>query len=153
MDGRLTIKALADALGVSKTAIRNYMNDEFRAKHTAKDDKGVITIDPEGCKLISENLGREPGTTGKQSAETEFVTIPRSVLTMMEKQIEHLEEELAKERQHSRDQADQLAALAIRAQDLHAGTIKKQLSPAEEESSIHVQTETEAPRRKWWPFR
>lgn len=140
MDGRMTIKELADALGVSKTAIRNYMDADFRAKHTAKDDKGVITIDPEGCKLISENLGREPGTAGKQSAETELVTIPRSVLTMMENQIEHLQAELSIERQHSRELSDRLATLADQEQHLHASTMK-QLPPADADAA--------APKKKW----
>lgn len=140
MDSKMTIKALADALGVSKTAIRNYMDADFRAKYTTKDDKGVITIDPEGCKLISENLGREPGMNEKQSAETEFVTIPRSVLAMMENQIEHLQSELSIERQHSRELSDKLAKLADQEQHLHASTMK-QLPSAEDEAA--------APKKKW----
>lgn len=47
-----TIKQIADEIGVSKTAIRNYMDDDFRAKYTAKDDKGVITITPMGANYF-----------------------------------------------------------------------------------------------------
>lgn len=135
-----TIKQLADALGVSKTAIRNYMDDDFRAKYTAKDDKGVITITPEGCKLLSENIGKQTENTAKDSPETELVTIPRSVLTMMEHQIEHLQAELSIERQHSRELSDRLATLADQEQHLHANTMK-QLPPAEGEAA--------APKKKW----
>ena len=82
-----TIKQLADELGVSKTAIRNYMDDDFRAKYTTKDRKGVITIFPDGCKVLSENIGNQNENTAKQFAETELITIPRSVLTMLEEQL------------------------------------------------------------------
>ena len=123
MDGRMTIKALADALGVSKTAIRNYMDDDFRAKYTAKDDKGVITISHDGCKVLSENIGKQVENPGKNDLETEMLTIPRSVFTMMERQIEQLQAELAKEREHSREQSDKFAQLADQAQRLHSGTL------------------------------
>ena len=89
-----TIKEVADALGVSKTAIRNYMDAEFRAKHTEKNDKGVITITPEGCKLLSENIGKQPENTGKQFSETALITIPRSVMTLLEEQIREKDEQL-----------------------------------------------------------
>ena len=74
-----TIKQLADEIGVSKTAVRNYMDDDFRAKYTAKDDKGVITITPEGCKVLSENIGKQTDNTAKQFPETELLTIPRFI--------------------------------------------------------------------------
>lgn len=135
-----TIKQLADALGVSKTAIRNYMDDDFRAKYTAKDDKGVITITTDGCKLLSENIGKQAENTGKNAPETELLTIPRSVLNMMENQIEHLQAELSIERQHSRELSDRLATLADQEQHLHASTMK-QLPSAEGEPA--------APKKRW----
>ena len=82
-----TIKQIADEIGVSKTAIRNYMDDDFRAKYTAKDDKGVITITPDGCKLLSENIGKQSENPGKNNPETELLTIPRSVWQLMEERI------------------------------------------------------------------
>lgn len=117
MDGRVTIKALADALGVSKTAIRNYMDDEFRAKHTAKDDKGVITIDSEGCKLLSENFGKQTANTEKHSLETEVLAIPRSVWQLMEDQIREKDEQL---RIKDLQIADLTSAVKSQAQSINA---------------------------------
>lgn len=112
-----TIKQLADALGVSKTAIRNYMDDDFRAKYTAKDDKGVITITPEGCKLLSENIGKQTENTAKDGPETELVTIPRSVWQLMEDQIREKDEQL---RIKDQQIADLTAAVRSQAQSINA---------------------------------
>lgn len=70
MDGRMTIKQLADTLGVSKTFVRKHMDDDFRLQHTETTANGVITIDPEGCKLLSETIGNRTETTENQVAET-----------------------------------------------------------------------------------
>lgn len=127
-----TIKQLADALGVSKTAIRNYMDDDFRAKYTAKDDKGVITITPDGCKLLSENIGKQPENTGKNNPETELLTIPRSVWQLMEDQIREKDEQL---RVKDQQIADLTAAVKSQAQSINAdrhnelaGTLQQQLT-------------------------
>ena len=130
-----TIKQLADELGVSKTAIRNYMNADFRAKYTAKDSKGVITIDDEGCKLIAETLAKSVETDHKPFAETENITIPRSVLTMLEEQIKQKDTQLAEK---DKQIADLTAAVKSQAQSINAdrhnelaGTLQQQLPPAE----------------------
>lgn len=54
-----TIKQLADELGVSKTAIRKYMSDDFRLRYTKIGNNGVISIDSAGCRLIASFMGRE----------------------------------------------------------------------------------------------
>ena len=117
MDGKRTIKELADALGVSKTAIRNYMDADFRAKYTAKDDKGVITITPDGCKLLSENIGKQAENSGKNNPETELLTIPRSVWQLMEDQIREKDEQL---RVKDQQIADLTAAVKSQAQSINA---------------------------------
>lgn len=119
-----TIKQLADELHVSKTAIRNYMDDDFRAKYTAKDHKGVITIDAEGCKVLSENIGNQTENTAKQFAETEVVTIPRSVLTMLEEQLREKDAQIKDLTETVKAQAQSINA------DRHnelAGTLQHQL--------------------------
>lgn len=148
MDGRVTIKALADALGVSKTAIRNYMDEDFRAKHTAKDDKGVITIDSEGCKLLSENFGKQTVNTGKATPETEVLAIPRSVWQLMEEQLREKDEQL---RVKDQQIADLTAAVKSQAQSINAdrhntlaGTLQPMLGGGEQPPA-----ETEEPRKKW----
>lgn len=126
-----TIKQLADELGVSKTAVRNYMDADFRAKYTEKDDKGVITITPDGCKVIAENLAKPSETDRKGFVETELVTIPRSVLAAFERQLEEKDRQIA----------DLTAAVKSQAQSINAdrhnalaGTMQQQL---------------EAPKKKW----
>lgn len=117
-----TIKQIADELGVSKTWIRNYMDDDFRAKYTAKDDKGVITITPEGCKALSENIGKPTDNSAKQFSETELLTIPRSVWQLMEDQIREKDEQLkAKDQQI----ADLTAAVNTQAQSINADRHKE----------------------------
>ena len=151
MDGRVTIKALADALGVSKTAIRNYMDEDFREKHTAKDDKGVITIDSDGCKLLSENFGKQTVNTGKTSPETEVLAIPRSVWQLMEDQLREKDEQL---RIKDQQIADLTAAVKSQAQSINAdrhnalaGTLQPMLSGEETPPA-----EPPAPKKKWWPW-
>lgn len=125
-----TIKQIADDLGVSKTAVRNYMDDDFRAKHTEKDCKGVVLVTPEGCKVIAERLGKTENIR-KESPETALVTIPRSVLTMLEEQIRVKDEQLAEK---DAQIADLTAAVKAQAQSINAdrhnelaGTMQKQL--------------------------
>lgn len=139
MDGKRTIKQLADELGVSKTWIRSYMDDDFRAKHTAKDDKGVITISPDGCKLLSENIGKQAENTGKSNPETELLTIPRSVWQLMEDQIREKDEQL---RVKDQQIADLTAAVKSQAQSINAdrhnalaGTLQPMLEASDPEPS------------------
>lgn len=140
-----TIKELADTLGVSKTAIRNYMDGDFRAKYTAKDDKGVITITPEGCKLLSENIGKQAENTAKSIPETELLTIPRSVWQLMEDQIREKDEQL---RVKDQQIANLTAAVNSQAQSINADrhtALADKLQPALAEHS-------EEPKKKTGTF-
>ena len=44
-----TIKQIADELGVSKTAIRNYMTADFRSKYVEISANGLLLISDEGA--------------------------------------------------------------------------------------------------------
>lgn len=166
-----TIKELADALGVSKTAIRKYMTDDFRREHTETNRNGVITIDSDGCNLIAESMGKQweqPKTIENMVPEsdenTANVTIPRSVLTMLEEQLRQKDDQLkVKDEQIAdltatvRAQAESLQA----AQALHAGTMQQQMLsdggsepvPAEAEVAVEVVPETSEPPKKKGLFR
>lgn len=112
-----TIKQLADDLGVSKTAVRNYMDADFRAKYTTKDEKEVITITPEGCEVIAQIFEKKVESTPETSAETAILTIPRSVLTALEEQLRKKDEQIeAKDRQI----ADLTATIKSQAQSINA---------------------------------
>ena len=52
----MTIKQLADSLGVSKTAIRKRFTAEFRKKYVKTTENGTIIISENGCKLIAETM-------------------------------------------------------------------------------------------------
>ncbi len=122
-----TIKQLADELGVSKTAVRNYMDENFRAKYTEKDHKGVITINEDGCKLVADFLERSDKLTentekkfAETSTNTENITIPMAVWNMMEEQLKKKDEQIESLSAALENTTSSLKA----AQALHAGTFK-----------------------------
>lgn len=147
-----TIKQLADDLGVSKTAIRNCMDDDFRAKYTEKNSKGAITISAEGCKVISEKYRKSTENTANKVAETAENQVSSDMVALLQTTIEALREQLAvKDRQ-----IEHLTRLADQAQALHAGTIKQALpesgaadpaAPIEPEPEA---VEPEQPKTGFW---
>lgn len=137
-----TIKQLSDELGVSKTAVRNYMDADFREKHTEKNDKGVITITPDGCKLIAESIAKSVETNRNHFAESENINIPRSVLETLQEQLRQKDLQL-----EAKDEQIKALTESVKAQaqsinaDRHnelAGTIQKSLPDSKS--------------KRWWPF-
>lgn len=137
-----TIKQLADELGVSKTAIRNYMDDAFRENYTEKDNKGVITINADGCKVIAESIGKFAESDTKHFAESsgnsETITIPKSVLDTLQEQLKQKDLQIeAKDRQiEALTESVKAQAQSINA-DRHnelAGTVGKTLIQSPKES-------------------
>lgn len=157
MNNAKTIKQLADALGVSKTAIRKYMTDEFRNKHTETTENGTIKITPDGCKLIAETIGNNRkliAETTENAVSTDVLTIPREVWEALQSQITTQTETIEAQRKQINDYSERLreanAALtqtadALQAaQALHAGTLQKQLESANTEDEP---TETAEPKK------
>lgn len=148
-----TIRQLADELGVSKTAIRNCMDDDFRAKYTEKDSKGVIRINPDGCKVISEYYRKTAEKTENEIPKTGENAVSGDMVALLQTTIETLREQLAvKDRQIA-----ELTRLADQAQALHAGTIKQALPEAanaepavadSEQSAEVASDEKESPKKK-----
>lgn len=144
-----TIKALADELGVSKTAVRKHMTEEFRAKYTAIRTGNLIEINDEGCKLIAETLRKPPETTANKFAETTGNQGLQSEVEFLREQIRLKDEQI---KQQAQSIADLTAALTKTtdslqaAQALHAGTIKKQLTAGDEAA---VDT---SEQKHWWQF-
>ena len=126
-----TIKELADELGVSKTAVRKHMTEDFRAQHTAILPGNIIGIDEDGCKLITESLRKPSATGGNSIPETpenpglrEEVAFLREQLLAKDRQLE------AKDRQIEAQQTqigsltaalEHTTASLQAAQALHAG--------------------------------
>lgn len=129
----MTIRELADLLGVSKTAIRNYLTEEFRAKYTETDRNGVIDISPDGCKVVADSMGRTDKllhTSETEIPETEetseYITIPRSVLSLLESLLQEKDSQIADLTETIKTMSHSVQS----AQALHAGTIQAQLGSA-----------------------
>lgn len=140
-----TIREIADEFGVSKTAIRNHMNEEFRAKYTEKDCKGVLLVSEEGCKLLANLCGKtanyckDSANQFAQTPQTEVCTIPRSVLTMLEGQLAEKDRQIAAQQEQIAQLTSALentTASLQAAQALHAGTMQKQLSDGSEKKTF-----------------
>lgn len=64
-----TIKEVADMIGVSKTAIRKYMDDDFKSAYTKRDgEKSPVIISDEGVSILREKCKGK--TTANQEVET-----------------------------------------------------------------------------------
>lgn len=137
----MTVKQLADSLGVTKTAIRKRFTEDFRANHVQTTANGVIIISDEGCKLIAETLQ----TTANQIPQTAETVTANPENSLLETTIAVLREQLSEKDKQitaltsalttSQDQIKQLTeslhdttAALTAAQALHAGTIKQQLT-------------------------
>lgn len=130
-----TIKELADSLGVSKTAIRNYMTEDFRTAHTTTNRNGSITIDSAGCLLIAETMGKtwnDSENTEKKVSEntgnTENITIPRIVWDALQDQLKAKDAQIKDLAEAIKTQAQGInkSQSSIQsAQALHAGTMQQ----------------------------
>lgn len=155
-----TIKQLADELGVSKTAIRKYMTEDFRAAHTAIIAGNIIEISNDGCELIAVSLRKPSKTPENRVAETPETQDFSAEIAFLREQLTAKDEQLAaKDRQIdalTTALANTTSALNLAneslhaAQALHAGTIQQQLESHGEDVQV-VQEEHEQPRR-WWQF-
>ena len=139
-----TIKQLADELHVSKTAIRKKMDSipDFRKNHTETTANGVITISPEGCKLIAETLQ----IIANSIPQTAEITIPLDVWRTLQAQLDEKTSQLeSKDLQIFGLQKQNEALTAAlenttsslqASQALHAGTIQQNLqAPKEKKTS------------------
>lgn len=101
---QMTIKQLADRIGVSKTAVRKYFTEDFREKYTAIDRKGVISISPEGCKLIAaflersdkltENTENKCAETTENTTNTATIPVPVVVWNALQAQLATKDEQI-----------------------------------------------------------
>ena len=137
-----TIKQLADALGVSKTAIRKHLTPDFRAAHTTHDGANIIWIDDPGCALLAQSFRKPPETTANQEPETTGNQVSGDVVALLQATIATLQQQLdIKDRQIAEltETIKTQAASINAAQALHAGTMQQMLPDA-----------TAPEPRKWW---
>lgn len=124
---QMTIKQLADRIGVSKTAVRKYFTEDFREKYTAIDRKGVISISPEGCKLIAaflersdkltENTENKCAETTENTTNTATIPIPVVIWNTLQAQLEEKDRQLAAKDEQIRNLTE---ATKFQAQSINA---------------------------------
>lgn len=155
----VTIKQAADELGVSKTAIRKYLTEDFKAQYVETTANHTLMITAEGMQKLQTfgiGLRKLPQTFGNLQAETtanqvsaEIVAFLKAQLEEKDRQIATLQsqngnlqeqlkqqsEELSAERQHSREEVEKLTAALTAAQALHAADKQQQLLLEEKSQS------------------
>lgn len=101
-----TIKQVADEIGVSKTAIRKYMDDDFKSKYTSKEgEKGAVMISDEGVQILKgcckgrNTENQEAEITANQVETTENHANP-DLISLLKAELETLNKQLeAKDQQ------------------------------------------------------
>ena len=173
-----TIKELADSLGVSKTAVRKKMDDEFRKQYVETGADGTLRISETGCAVLetcfrkpAETIAEttantanqlpqtEPETTANQGFQLVIETL-RAQLEVKDAQIAALNDRLAEAAatitETTRALTETQKSLQA-AQALHAGTMQQQLlaegetvtvQPAQEVKVQPEQTTRKPPEQK-----
>ena len=127
-----TIKQLADELHVSKTWIRNFMDENFRARYTEKGPDGAIQISDDGCKLLCDGLRKPPESDANLFAETaenganQFAETAETTEKSTSSVTDALVGMLQRELDAKNDQIEQLNKSLLQAQALHAGAMQQQ---------------------------
>ena len=163
-----TIKQIADELGVDKQRVYRYI----RKNHIneAHQKNGVMHYDEATEMLIKQGFSENKSL---HEAHHEVLqnhisdTVNEAVIEMLQnelqaknEQIAALTEELALERQHSREQSDRLAVLADQAQKLQLVQLKPELAETDADRQAAVPTDVEKKQgvpdsgteKKWWQF-
>lgn len=163
----MTIKELADSLGISKTAIRKRFTDDFRAAHIRTDEKGTIYIDEQGCleiaatavtvtnpfaeteetaETLSGNGCKNPQETAANSGEP-LLEILRTSVAVLQEQLAAKDEQIKAINVQVNALTAQIGTLTeslhdttaalTAAQALHAGTIQQQLTDKSDSSGAN----------------
>lgn len=163
-----TIKQIADELGVDKQRVYRYI----RKNHIneAHQKNGVMHYDEAAEMLIKQGFSKNKSL---HEAHHEVLqnhisdTVNEAVIEMLQnelqaknEQIAALTEELALERQHSREQSDRLAVLADQAQKLQLVQLKPELAEtgADQQAAASADAEEKwdvpesGTEKKWWQF-
>ena len=171
-----TIKEIAEEIGVSKQAIfkkikREPLSTSLQGFTTTVDGRLMVSVD--GEKLIKQAFMKgEVSTTDNQltttvdglvdgsstkleekSAEVDGQNALYEILKMelqaKNEQIDALQTELTKERQHSKELAERIVVLADQAQKLQLAQMNPQIS-AEQKQETEPEPETATPKKPWW---
>lgn len=99
-----TVKQIADEIGVSKTAVRKYMDDNFKKQYTTQEgERSPIIVSEEGeailkqkCKGLSpaNRFVETPETTEKQAIQTAN-QVNTELLNILQEELKTLREQLS----------------------------------------------------------
>lgn len=123
----LTIKQLADNLGVSKTAIRKKMTDEFREKYVRTDENGTLLVSDEGQKLL-ESMRKPVETTANQLPETLETELPPDKEAWYQDQMRRKDEMIDSLMKENKELKDRLLELSGQVGDTLTAITKGQLA-------------------------
>lgn len=128
-----TVKQIADEIGVSKTAVRKYMDEAFKAKYTKQDgDRAPVIISDEGVEILkSKCKGKNPVNqfaetaetkveTPVNQAETDLISVLQEQMKALNKQLEIKDQQIHELTEANRNLTDALKG----AQALHAADSK-----------------------------
>lgn len=138
-----TIKQLADELGIDKQRVYRYIKknhiNEVHQKH------GVMYYDETAETLIkqafSENKVHHEAHQNyiNETVNESVIELLRNELQAKNEQIEKLQSDIEREREHSREMASKLATLADQAQKLQLVS-----------SSTMIEDKDNPPKKHWW---
>lgn len=172
-----TIKEIAEEIGVSKQAIfkkikREPLSTSLQGLMTTVDGRLMVSVD--GEKLIKQafmkgevsttdnqlmttvdGLVDEPSTKlEEKSAEVDGQNALYEILKMelqaKNEQIDALQTELTKERQHSKELAEKIAVLADQAQKLQLAQMNPQISAEQNQEAEKEPEQKETIKKPWW---
>lgn len=155
-----TIKQIAEIFGVSKTAVRKYMTDDFRKKYVQTDGNGVLYINQEGENQL-KSLWKLPRTTENQFAETTENEVCGTE-TLLKQMIDILQQQLKEKDNQIKELQTQAAQLTSAlenttnslkaAQALHAATVK-QIAEQETEVPATAADGEIKTKHHWWQLK
>lgn len=139
----LTVKEFAELAGRSKQAIYQQMDSRLKGFVQVVDNKKMLE-----SRALMDVFGVNPekkiGQTDSNiqaGLEKALYEILRGELEAKNEQILALQEELAEERRHSREQADKIAVFADQAQKLQLALMQPQVTEGEEQSAVEIMPE------------
>lgn len=150
-DELLTVQEFAEKAGVSVQAVYKRLNNSLNPYVKLVDGRKMLEI-----SALHEVYGVDVEQLIRPCIQPEINhERDNSEVVFLRKQVEQLQAELSKERQHSRELAERVVVLADQAQRLHLAQMSPQLvegggaaDPAEPISPVH-QSEPEQPK-SWW---
>lgn len=140
----ISIKALEELYSIK---VEQVFNQDFKEPLKSSEINDLENVFSNDFKGNFKEPFNEPLNNPLKSDEIKEKD--NSEVLFLRNQIEWLQTELTKERQHSKELAERIAVLADQAQKLQLAQMNPQIS-AEQNQEAEPKTETETPKKPWW---